>query len=83
MLVKISSVYFMALTFILFTLAAKAEVVTVTLLHTNDIESVYEPLEAKWRDDITLIGGMPYLATLVRQITLPALGRQVDINTQY
>lgn len=74
MLIKISSVYFMALSFILISLAAKVEVVTVTLLPTNNIESVYEPLEAKWRDDITLIGGMPYLATLIRQITLPALG---------
>lgn len=74
MLIKISSVYSMALTFILFTLAAKVEVVTVTLLPTNDIESVYEPLEAKWRDNITLIGGISYLVTLIKQIPLPALG---------
>lgn len=46
----------------------QAEVKEVTLLHTNDIESVYEPLQAIWRDDIELIGGMPYLATLIKQV---------------
>lgn len=40
----------------------------VTLLHTNDIESVYEPLEAAWRDDIDKMGGMPYLAALAKEI---------------
>lgn len=45
-----------------------AETKEVTLLHTNDIESVYEPIEAVWRDDIELIGGMPYLATLIQQV---------------
>jgi 2',3'-cyclic-nucleotide 2'-phosphodiesterase (5'-nucleotidase family) len=47
---------------------ANAEIKEVTLLHTNDIESVYEPLQAVWRDDIELIGGMPYLATLIKQV---------------
>ena len=37
----------------------------VTLLYTNDIESVYEPVEAFWNPDIELIGGIPYLATLI------------------
>ncbi|MGQ8364235.1 bifunctional metallophosphatase/5'-nucleotidase [Glaciecola sp. 1036] len=45
-----------------------AEIKEITLLHTNDIESVYEPLEAAWRDDIELIGGTPYLATLIEQV---------------
>lgn len=46
---------------------AKAEIKEVVLLHTNDIESVYEPLQAVWRDDIELIGGVPYLASLITQ----------------
>lgn len=50
------------------TLPSIAEIKEVTLLHTNDIESVYEPLEAVWRDDIEKIGGLPYLATLIRQV---------------
>ena len=40
----------------------------VTLLYTNDIESVYEPVEAFWNPDIELIGGIPYLATLIDQV---------------
>lgn len=40
----------------------------VTLLYTNDIESVYEPVEASWRDDMSLMGGMPWLATLTREL---------------
>lgn len=39
----------------------------VTLLYTNDIESVYEPVEAHWRDDIERMGGMAYLSTLIKQ----------------
>ncbi len=39
----------------------------ITLLYTNDIESVYESVEAFWNDDIELIGGIPYLATLIKQ----------------
>ncbi|WP_063654332.1 bifunctional metallophosphatase/5'-nucleotidase [Aliivibrio fischeri] len=49
-------------------LPAWAEIKEVTLLHTNDIESVYEPVEAFWRDDIKMIGGIPYLATLIKNI---------------
>ena len=37
----------------------------VVVLYTNDIESVYEPIEAHWRDDIDRIGGMAHLSTLV------------------
>ncbi len=47
--------------------AASAEPRQVTLLYTNDIESVYEPVEAFWNPDIELIGGIPYLATLIDQ----------------
>lgn len=47
---------------------AKAEQKQVVLLHTNDIESVYEPIEAIWRDDIEFIGGIPHLASLIEQV---------------
>jgi 5'-nucleotidase/UDP-sugar diphosphatase len=51
-----------------FVLAAEAETREVTLLYTNDIESVYEPVEAFWNPEIELIGGNPYLATLIDQV---------------
>ena len=38
----------------------------VILLHTNDIESVYEPIPALWRDDMDFIGGISHLDTLIR-----------------
>lgn len=41
---------------------------TVTILYTNDIESVYEPIDAFWTDDFELIGGIPYLATLINEV---------------
>ncbi|WP_420791595.1 bifunctional metallophosphatase/5'-nucleotidase [Enterovibrio qingdaonensis] len=47
--------------------AVSAEVKEITLLHTNDIESVYEPVDAFWNPDITRIGGIPYLATLIHE----------------
>ncbi len=53
---------------LLLSLLTQAEIKEVTLLHTNDIESVYEPLQADWRDDIETIGGLPYLAGLIRQV---------------
>ncbi|MEL7312769.1 MAG: bifunctional UDP-sugar hydrolase/5'-nucleotidase [Pseudomonadota bacterium] len=46
----------------------QAEIKEVVLLHTNDIESVYDPLPAVWRDDIEWIGGIPHLATLIHQV---------------
>ncbi|WEM45881.1 bifunctional UDP-sugar hydrolase/5'-nucleotidase (plasmid) [Photobacterium sp. DA100] len=45
-----------------------AEIKEVTLLHTNDIESVYEPVDAFWNEGISRIGGIPYLATLIKQV---------------
>ncbi len=45
-----------------------AETKEITLLYTNDIESVYEPIEAFWRDDMEHIGGMPKLSSLVKQL---------------
>ena len=47
---------------------AGAEERLVTLLYTNDIESVYEPVEAFWNPEIELIGGIPYLATLIERV---------------
>jgi len=40
----------------------------VTLLFTNDIESVYDPIEAFWLDDVERIGGLPQLSTLINQL---------------
>ena len=44
-----------------------AEIRDITLLHTNDIESVYDPIDAFWDKDIDQIGGMAYLSTLINQ----------------
>jgi 5'-nucleotidase / UDP-sugar diphosphatase len=41
---------------------------TVTLLFTNDFESAYDPTPAFWRDDMSHIGGIAELATLINQI---------------
>ena len=40
----------------------------VTLLFTNDIESVYDPIEAFWLDDVDYIGGLPQMTTLIEQL---------------
>ena len=45
----------------LVSLSAGAGERTVTLLYTNDIESVYEPVEAFWNPEIETIGGIPAL----------------------
>ena len=42
-----------------------AEAETFQILYTNDIESVYEPLPAIWRSDMTQIGGLAKLASLI------------------
>ncbi|MDW3652903.1 MAG: bifunctional UDP-sugar hydrolase/5'-nucleotidase [Bacteroidia bacterium] len=39
----------------------------ITLLYTNDIESVYEPVKAFWNPDIEYIGGIPQLSSLIQQ----------------
>lgn len=39
----------------------------ITLLYTNDIESVYEPVKAFWNPEIEYIGGIPQLASLIDQ----------------
>ena len=39
----------------------------VTILYTNDIESVYDPIDAYWNDTIQKIGGMAQLAQLIDQ----------------
>lgn len=40
----------------------------VTLLYTNDIESVYEPIDAYWNDTIQKIGGIAHLTTLIKEV---------------
>ena len=51
----------------LFLVSAASNAREVVLLYTNDIESVYEPVESVWREDIDRMGGMAYLAALIRQ----------------
>ena len=46
----------------------KSSTKEIVILHTNDIESVYEPIQAVWRDDIELIGGISHLATLIDNV---------------
>ncbi|MCB9080194.1 MAG: bifunctional metallophosphatase/5'-nucleotidase [Lewinellaceae bacterium] len=61
-------VHKMLIWFILSTLGVgvlRAQPQEITFLYTNDIESVYEPMEAYWNDTIAHIGGMPYLASLI------------------
>ena len=53
--------------FVLLTAICNAQEKNVTILYTNDIESVYEPVEAFWNPDIDYIGGIPYLANLIEQ----------------
>ena len=41
---------------------------TVTLLFTNDVESVYDPIPAHWLDDVEMIGGIAEMTTLIENI---------------
>ena len=59
----ISSVF--SIFFFLVDLNSKKEIV---ILHTNDIESVYDPIPAVWRSDMKEIGGISHLASLIRKI---------------
>lgn len=45
----------------------------ITILYTNDIESVYEPIEAFWNNDIDYIKSTKHLI-------IPQLGRQIDVS---
>jgi len=40
---------------------------SIKILYTNDIESVFDPLPAYWRDDMSAIGGMAKLSSLIQQ----------------
>jgi 2',3'-cyclic-nucleotide 2'-phosphodiesterase (5'-nucleotidase family) len=40
----------------------------VTLLFTNDVESAYDPIPAFWLDDISMIGGIAEITTLIESI---------------
>ena len=48
---------------------------TVTLLFTNDVESAYRPIPAFWLDDLTMIGGIAEMTTLIHQL------REREANT--
>ena len=52
------------LTLMLFAHSSFAE--NLTILYTNDIESVYEPVASPWRDDMSAMGGMPHLSSLIK-----------------
>lgn len=41
---------------------------TVTLLFTNDVESAYDPIPAFWLDDISMIGGIAEMTTLIEEL---------------
>jgi len=45
----------------------RADVIDVTLLFTNDFESAFDPITAWWRDDVSRLGGVAQLATLVER----------------
>ena len=69
---KYSILFLISITVIAFTISfyfddknSKKEIV---ILHTNDIESVYDPIPAIWRSDMEKIGGISHLATLIRNI---------------
>ncbi|MDH3414855.1 MAG: bifunctional metallophosphatase/5'-nucleotidase [Gammaproteobacteria bacterium] len=40
----------------------------VTLLFTNDVESAYDPIPAFWLDDISMIGGIAEITTLIESL---------------
>lgn len=65
---KVARVFLIFFAFTFITLHSNAQGKSITILYTNDIESVYEPVEAFWNNDIDYIGGLPYLATLIHQI---------------
>ena len=43
---------------------------TVTLLFTNDVESAYDPIPAHWLDDISMIGGIAEMTTLIENLRM-------------
>ncbi len=56
------------LTLMVLSFSAHGTTKTVTLLFTNDFESAYAPIPAFWREDLTNIGGIAELATLINEI---------------
>ncbi len=41
---------------------------TITLLFTNDVESAYDPIPAFWLDDLSMIGGIAEMTTLIEEL---------------
>ena len=48
--------------------SAAAEERIVTLLFTNDVESAYDPIPAYWLDDVSMIGGIAEMTTLIETL---------------
>jgi 2',3'-cyclic-nucleotide 2'-phosphodiesterase (5'-nucleotidase family) len=65
-MIKLISIFLLLIA--LFLEAAESSKKEIVLLHTNDIESVYDPVPAVWRADMELIGGISHLATLIRDV---------------
>ena len=65
-MIKLISIFLLLIA--LFLEAAESSKKEIVLLHTNDIESVYDPVPAVWRADMQLIGGISHLATLIRDV---------------
>jgi len=42
----------------------------VTLLFTNDVESAYDPIPAFWLDDVSMIGGVAEITTLIETLRI-------------
>ena len=53
------------LTALVLVLSSPATPKEITIFYTNDIESVYEPVDAFWLDEVEEIGGLAKLATLI------------------
>lgn len=48
--------------------SAIAEDRIVTLLFTNDVESAYDPIPAFWLEDVSMIGGIAEMTTLIETL---------------
>ncbi len=67
---KLSGIWFLVPYLVSFstTIGAPLSEETVTLLFTNDVESVYDPIEAFWLDDMDTIGGIAEMTTLINAL---------------
>lgn len=49
-------------------LSQQSAATTITLLFTNDVESAYDPIPAFWLDDMSTIGGIAEMTTLIEEL---------------